>query len=93
MEPAEVGRALGIALASTVNVLDVATLVLGGTLAPRLEEFLPTMQAELERRVLAYPWAPVTVEPALVRETPSLRGAALESVLAILADPERLILA
>ena len=93
LEPAEVGRALGIALASTVNVIDVATLVLGGTLAPRLEEFLPTMQAELERRVLAYPWAPVTVEPALVRETPSLRGAALESVLAILADPERLILA
>ena len=92
LDPAEIGRALGIALASTVNVLDVATLVLGGTLAPRLEEFLPSMQAELELRVLAYPWAPVSVEAALVRETPSLRGAALESVLATLADPERRVL-
>lgn len=86
----EVGHALGIAVAGAVNVLDVGRVVLGGTLAPLLPSIGPALASELTTRVLAYPWAPVAVEPARVTELPALRGAALVSVLEALADPERL---
>lgn len=91
LDSADAGRALGIALASTVNVLDVGVVVLGGTLGEHLAGLRPTLEAELATRVLAHPWAPVSVEAAVVRTFPSLHGAALTPVLAALADPESLL--
>lgn len=84
----EAGRAIGIALAGAVNLLDVNLVVLGGTFAERFDELAPTVCAELERRVLAHDWAPARVERALVRTYPGLRGAALAPVLDVLGDPE-----
>lgn len=89
--PAEAGRALGIALSSAVNVLDVSTIVLGGTLGRQGEVLAEAMSTELELRVLAYPWSPVRLETALVEEFPGLRGAALRPVVAVLGDPDRLV--
>ncbi|ACQ81551.1 ROK family protein [Beutenbergia cavernae DSM 12333] len=82
-----VGSALGIALASTINVVDVSTVLLGGTLAPLVPELRPALEAELARRVLAYPWSPVAVLAAPVREHAALLGAALAQTSAVLADP------
>lgn len=88
---ADVARALGVALAGAVNLLDVSGIVLGGTLAPLLPELNEGITAELRERVLAHPWAPVRLEAALVREFPGLRGAALAPVLDALSDPEVLV--
>lgn len=74
-----------------MNVLDVSTIVLGGTLAELTEDLAPAMSRELTTRVLAYPWAPVTLERALVDEFPGLRGAALRPVVSVLDDPELLL--
>ncbi|WP_454299287.1 ROK family transcriptional regulator [Salana multivorans] len=90
LAPEEVGRALGIAVAGAVNVVDVGRVVLGGTLATALPRIGAALEAELATRVLAYPWAPVSVEAALVTDLPALHGAALAPVLEALADPERL---
>ncbi|WP_158277237.1 ROK family protein [Serinibacter arcticus] len=92
LAPDEVGRAVGIALASAVNVVDVGTVVLGGTLGGELlPRLLPALTTELATRVLAYPWASVAVEPAEISDLPGLRGAALAPVLAALGDPERVL--
>ncbi|WP_211339159.1 ROK family protein [Salana multivorans] len=90
LAPAAVGRAVGIAVAGAVNVLDVGRVVLGGTLGPLLPAIGAAVDDELATRVLAYPWAPAAVEAALVTDLPALRGAALAPVLETLADPERL---
>ncbi|TNU74061.1 ROK family transcriptional regulator [Miniimonas arenae] len=87
----EAGWALGVALAAAVNLLDVETLVLGGTLAPLLPQLRAPLEAELATRVLAYPWARPALDAARVHDLPSLQGAALGPVLAVLADPERVV--
>jgi predicted NBD/HSP70 family sugar kinase len=78
--------ALGVGLASVLNVLDVPVVVLGGTyarLAPHVE---PALSAELERRALA----PVRVLASGHGDAAAVRGAA-ESVLdAVQRDPDRL---
>lgn len=93
LAPGEVGRALGIALSSAANVIDTDAIVLGGALAGLLPDLTPSLTAELSTRVLAYPWAPITVEAAQVRDWPGLRGAALAPVLAALSDPESVLTA
>ena len=72
-------------------MLDVDTVVVGGSLAELLPRVSSELTAELATRVLAYPWAPVAVEAAQVREFPSLQGAALAPVLAALNDPEQVL--
>lgn len=89
--PREVARALGVALAGAVNLLDVSTIILGGTLGPMLPAMREDLTDELGTRVLAHPWAPVRVESAVVKEFPGLRGAALAPVLAALSDPDLLL--
>ena len=83
---ARAAAALGVGLASVLNVLDVPVVVLGGTyarLAPHVE---PTLNAELSRRSLA----PVRVLASGHGDAAAVRGAA-ESVLdAVQRDPDRL---
>ncbi|MGI8665272.1 MAG: ROK family protein [Jatrophihabitans sp.] len=50
---AEAGAALGVGLASLLNVLDLPTVVLGGLYARLFDALTPTLRAELDRRVLA----------------------------------------
>nr|WP_055501960.1 ROK family transcriptional regulator [Nonomuraea pusilla] len=48
----EAGKALGIALAGVVNLLDPQKVVLGGGLSPLLPWLLPALERELDRRVM-----------------------------------------
>ena len=61
------GTALGIALAGTINLVDVDTVILGG-IYTRLEPWLRAHIArELADRVLAAEWAPVEIRPERAR--------------------------
>src|SRR5829696_4908674 len=70
-------RALGIALSSVVNVLDLPTVVLGGHLAQVGELLAPEVAELLRRRVLAARWASPTVLVAPDDPAPGASGAAL----------------
>jgi predicted NBD/HSP70 family sugar kinase len=54
---------LGTTLAGVLNVLDVGTVVLGGVYAEHAPALLPTLQAELNDRVL---WADLQPPQVLV---------------------------
>lgn len=77
------GRALGVALAGAVNLLDVPAVVLGGVY-PRLGPALRAAVAdELARRVV---WrSPVDVRMSALGPAAALRGAATVVVRAVLA--------
>lgn len=84
-----VGTALGVALSSALNLLDVSRVVLGGHLAilhPWLE---PIVSQEMQERVL---WSHLTeVEIDRISETPrhAAHGAAWSVLLDAIADPAR----
>lgn len=52
---ATAGTALGVGLASMLNVLDLPTVVLGGSYARLFDAISPVVKAELDRRVLSGP--------------------------------------
>ncbi|GGP71862.1 ROK family transcriptional regulator [Saccharothrix coeruleofusca] len=79
---------LGVALSAAVNLLDLPTVVLGGTYA-RLEPWLrEPLEAELANRVMSAEWAPVRVVASSLGAEAAVRGAAGGAVRAILADPD-----
>jgi predicted NBD/HSP70 family sugar kinase len=82
------GKALGIALAGAVNLLDPGAVLLGGTLAGLAPWLLPTLEAELQRRTAAHGAVPRLAVSAIGSEGPSL-GAAHSVVRAVLDDPLR----
>ncbi len=83
----QAGRALGIALAGAVNLIDPETVVLAGAYAELAEWLLPGMQTELGARVRIRPWQPDgLVVSALRREGPMI-GAASAVVQRVIADP------
>ncbi|MFI6824942.1 ROK family protein [Micromonospora sp. NPDC050187] len=81
------GTALGVAVAGVVNLLDLDTVVLGGGYAPLAQWLIPPVTAELCRRVLAAPWSPVTVRPALLGGDAAAIGAAGSVVRRVVARP------
>jgi predicted NBD/HSP70 family sugar kinase len=84
---AAAGTALGIALACVVNLLDVDTIVLGGSYAPLLPRLRPGIEAELNRRVLTADLAPVTLRAATLGADAAMRGAADAVIREVRADP------
>ena len=83
----QAGRALGIALAGAVNLVDPETVVLAGAYAELADWLLPGMQTELGARVRIRPWQPGgLVVSALRREGPMI-GAASAVVQRVIADP------
>ena len=81
------GRALGIALAGAVNLVDPETVVLGGAYADLSEWLTPGMQTELGARVKIRPWEPEgLVVSGLRREGPVI-GAATAVVQRVIKDP------
>jgi predicted NBD/HSP70 family sugar kinase len=82
------GRALGVGLASLLNVVDLPQVVLGGSYARLFETITPPLQAELDRRVLS------GVRPELLRSRvgsdAAAYGAADAVVEAALRDPAAL---
>ena len=81
------GRALGSALADFVNLLDVATIVLGGAYTELLPWLRPDVEAVLADRVLAAPFVHLDVRAAQAGPHAALTGGAREVLRAVLADP------
>jgi predicted NBD/HSP70 family sugar kinase len=88
-----VARWLGTALANVVNLLDVQTIVLGGTYA-LLEPWLrDALQEELDLRVVSADWSKVRILRSTLGTEAAVRGAASSAVRAIVADPDPFITA
>jgi predicted NBD/HSP70 family sugar kinase len=81
------GRALGIGLSATVNVVDPGTVVLGGLYAA-LEPWLskPLLE-ELRERVITHHWSPVQVLASRLGPDAAVRGAAGAVVKRVLSEP------
>ncbi len=84
---AAAGAALGTALANTVNLLDVDTVVLGGIYAPLAPHLLPAINRQLTARVLSSPWSAVSVRLAAVVDHAALTGGAMTVLGDIVQDP------
>ena len=83
----QAGRALGIALAGAVNLVDPETVVLGGAYADLAAWLTPGMHSELGARVKIRPWQPTgLVVSGLGREGPVI-GAATSVVQRVIRDP------
>jgi predicted NBD/HSP70 family sugar kinase len=81
------GRALGSALADFVNLLDVATIVLGGAYTELLPWLRADVEAVLADRVLAAPFVDLDVRAAQAGPHAALTGGAREVLQAVLAAP------
>lgn len=79
------GRALGVALAGAVNLLDVPAVVLGGIYPRCGAALLDAVRAELAARVVSDPG--VDVRFSTIGPDAALRGAATAVVHDLLADP------
>lgn len=83
----EAGRALGVALANVVNMVDVEHVVLGGVYAALAPHLLGPVAAELRGRVISSPWAEVDVSVAAAGSYPAMTGGALWVLADLVADP------
>ncbi|WP_315208878.1 ROK family transcriptional regulator [Actinomyces massiliensis] len=79
--------ALGIALGTAINILDIPAVVLGGHLAPLTGLLAPPLQKILNRRVLASRWSAPQILPAPDDETPGATGGAWSLLEGVIADP------
>ena len=79
--------ALGIALGTAINILDIPAVVLGGHLAPLTGLLAPPLQKILNRRVLASRWSAPQILPAPDDETPGATGVAWSLLEGVIADP------
>jgi predicted NBD/HSP70 family sugar kinase len=82
-------RALGVALAGVVNVLDIPAVVLGGYLGALADLLRPGVEELLARRVLSARWRRPTIEAASAPPAAGATGAALRALSDVLADPAR----
>ncbi|WP_034271217.1 ROK family transcriptional regulator [Actinospica robiniae] len=83
----QAGRALGIALAGAVNLVDPETVVLAGAYAELADWLLPGMQTELGARVRIRPWQPEGLVVSELRREGPMIGAATAVVQRVIADP------
>jgi predicted NBD/HSP70 family sugar kinase len=86
---ASAARALGIALAGVVNVLDIPAIVLGGHLGQITDLLRPDLEQQLRQRVLSARWVAPTIEAADGDPAPGATGAAQLELTAVLANPAR----
>jgi predicted NBD/HSP70 family sugar kinase len=82
-------RALGVALAGVVNVLDIPTVVLGGYLGALADLLRPGVEELLAVRVLSARWRRPAIEAASAPPAAGATGAALRALADVLADPAR----
>ncbi|WP_193786372.1 ROK family transcriptional regulator [Actinoplanes friuliensis] len=81
------GAALGMAVATVVNLLDVKTIVLGGSYASLLPWLRDSITAEAGRRVLTAAWSPVQLQAATLGPDAAMRGAAGSVIRTLIDDP------
>lgn len=80
-------HALGVALANVLNLLDIDTVLLGGSYALLSSWLVAGVEAEVNQRVLSAAWAPITVRPATLGPDAAAIGAAAMVIDRIGADP------
>lgn len=83
----EAGGWLGVALASTFNVLDLQAVVLGGCFGPLAPWVLDEVRDTLERRSLAARSGSFVVLPSAFGDGAAVRGAAAVSLRRVLDAP------
>jgi predicted NBD/HSP70 family sugar kinase len=81
------GTALGVALSALVNLIDVDTVLLGGSYSLLASWLTEGVERELNRRVLTASWAPVSVRPAPLGPDAAVIGAALSAIDRVRQDP------
>ncbi len=81
------GQALGIAISAVVNIVDVDTVLLGGSYSLLASWLTEGVERELRDRVLTAAWAPVRVRPAPLGPDAAVIGAALSAVDKVRRDP------
>lgn len=84
----ECARALGIAVANVLNLLDLDLVILGGHLAALHERISDVLLDELRHRVLSSRWASISVSPSKYGRFTAARGAALAGLEAFIRNPE-----
>ncbi|WP_456825422.1 ROK family protein [Cellulomonas sp. P5_E12] len=84
---AQAARALGVALASVANVVDVGEVVLGGSFGQLFGYVHDEVAARLDELVIFAPWSPLRVSPARAGQYPAMTGGALAVLNTVLADP------
>jgi predicted NBD/HSP70 family sugar kinase len=82
-------RALAVALAGVVNVLDIPTVVLSGHLGQLADLLEPALEEQLAGRVLSARWRRPTIEAADTAEAPGATGAALQALADVVTAPGR----
>jgi predicted NBD/HSP70 family sugar kinase len=83
----EAGRMLGIALASTFNVLDLQAVILGGCFGPLSPWLVDEVRRTLEQRSLAARSGSFEVLPSAFGDGAAVRGAAALSLHRVLDEP------
>ncbi|MHB1065143.1 MAG: ROK family protein [Georgenia sp.] len=83
--------ALGVALASTANLLDVEDVILGGDLAPLHDRLRPGIERELARRVLSYPWSHIRVSATPRQDPLATTGGAFQILSRVVDEPARFL--
>jgi predicted NBD/HSP70 family sugar kinase len=79
--------AIGVAVSTTLNLVDVEQVVLGGVYARLFDHLRDGITAQVDERVLAARWSPVTIGPATAGVGASLTGAGLRVLDEVVADP------
>lgn len=80
------GSALGIALATMINIFNFPLFLLSGGVLPAWDVFAPAMMREVERRSFTFRHAKTRVERAILGKDAGLFGAAY---LPLIRDPEK----
>ena len=83
--------AIGVAVATTLNLVDVERVVLGGVYARLFDHLCDGIAAQVDDRVLAARWTPIEISPATAGPGASLVGAGLRVLDDVVADPARWI--
>lgn len=84
---ARAGRALGVALASAVNLLDPGTIVLGGCYTPLFEWLAPSVQDVLSERLTRLRPALPSLVASRTGPDAAVLGAAGQVLQKVLAEP------
>lgn len=79
--------ALGTAISALINIVDVDTVLLGGSYSLLASWLSGPIEAEIRQRVVTAGWAPVEVRPAPLGPDAAVIGAALTAVDEVRRDP------
>lgn len=88
---ADAAEGLGVVISSTLNLVTLDTVVLGGAFVPIADLLVPTIDRHVKRRTFASRWQPISVEAGVAGPLAPLTGAALLVVDEVVANPTALL--